>query len=192
MMDLIEHVPAPLALLDTAWHLLRPGGILVVYTPNHRSLIAQLALVAYKLSSGAVRGPAYTIFGTNHVCFFDHRSLPEALLRAGYILDVMYHLKYDPGHQGEIEDRSALALGIKSVEMLGQVTGRPYRLLAFVRRPPSIPPHAEGSWGSPLSPPARGGRQSTPFSPPARGGRQSSLSPTARGGGQVDHMEKKL
>lgn len=135
MMDLIEHVPDPLELLGTAWQLLRPGGTLVVYTPNHRSLIARLALFAYRFSGRRVRTPVYTLFGTNHVCFFDHQTLPVALREARYTLDVMHSIKYDPAHQGEVEDRSVPAIGIGILEMLAQPLKLSYRLLAFARKP---------------------------------------------------------
>ena len=43
MLDVIEHVTEPLKLLATARRLLKPGGRLVVYTPNHRGAIVVLA-----------------------------------------------------------------------------------------------------------------------------------------------------
>lgn len=135
MLDLIEHVPEPLHLLKTAWRLLRPGGLLVVYTPNHRSLIAQLSLALYRLTSGRICRPAYIVFGTNHVCFFDHRTLPVALENAGYVVDTVYGIKYDPAHEGEVKNHSMLALGLRIVEVFAQPMGLPYRLLAFARKP---------------------------------------------------------
>ena len=135
MIDLVEHVPAPLELLDTAWQLLRPGGLLVVYTPNHRSLIAQLSLALYRLTGERIRAPAYTVFGTNHVCFFDHRTLPIALQKAGYIVDTMQRVKYDPAHEGEVDSHSILAIGLSGLETLAQPLGLPYRLLAFAHKP---------------------------------------------------------
>jgi len=137
MIDLIEHVPDPLKLLDTARQLLRPGGLLVIYTPNHRSLIAQLSLGLYRLTGGHIRTPAYTILGTNHVCFFDHRTLPLALRRAGYVVDTIYRVKYDTRRQGEVSGRFALTLSVEVLETVACLIHLPYRLLAFAHRPTS-------------------------------------------------------
>ena len=138
MIDLIEHVPDPLGLLNTARQLLRPDGLLVVYTPNHRSLIVQLSLALYHLTGGRIRTPADTVFGTNHVCFFDHVTLPVALRRTGYTVDAVHRIKYDPGHQGEVSDQSGMAIGLKALETFSQLIGLPYRLLAFAHKPAKI------------------------------------------------------
>jgi 2-polyprenyl-3-methyl-5-hydroxy-6-metoxy-1,4-benzoquinol methylase len=135
MMDLIEHVPNPSELLGVAWQLLRPGGWLVIYTPNHRSLIAQLSLALHRLTGGRFSRPAYIIFGTNHVCFFDHQTLPAVLQRAAYTVEAMWRIKYDPAHEGEVPSRSLLAAGLRTLEAIAQPIGLPYRLLAFARKP---------------------------------------------------------
>lgn len=135
MLDLIEHVPEPQHLLTTAWRLLRPGGLLVVYTPNHRSLIAQLSLALYRLTGGRICRPAYIVFGTNHVSFFDHRTLPTALERSGYRVDAVRRIKYDPAHEGEVTNHSVLALSLRIVEAFAQPMGLSYRLLVFARKP---------------------------------------------------------
>ena len=83
MLDVIEHVTEPLKLLATARRLLKPGGRLVVYTPNHRGAIVVLARVLNKFGIGFA---VEEIFGGNHVCFFDDRSLSVALRREGFSL----------------------------------------------------------------------------------------------------------
>ena len=135
MMDLIEHVPAPLALLDTARQLLKPGGFLVIYTPNHRSIIAQSALALYRATGGRLRGPAHILFGTMHVCFFDHRTLPMTLDRTGYVIDTVRRIRYDPQHQGDVNSQSALAIGLEALEAFAGLVGLPFRLLAFAHKP---------------------------------------------------------
>ena len=81
ILDLIEHLPQPLAMLAAARRLLRAGGELVVYTPNHRGAVVLLARLLHSVGLGFA---VNEIFGSCHVCFFDDRSLPSALRKAGF------------------------------------------------------------------------------------------------------------
>jgi 2-polyprenyl-3-methyl-5-hydroxy-6-metoxy-1,4-benzoquinol methylase len=136
MLDVIEHVPDPVAILNAAGALLRPGGLIVLYTPNHRSVIARLSLATYQWSGGRVRGPVHIVFGTNHVSFFDHHSLPAVLRRAGFECEALYRIPYDTQYQGEIRDTNGfLKFGVQVVESVARIINLPYRLLAFARKP---------------------------------------------------------
>jgi 2-polyprenyl-3-methyl-5-hydroxy-6-metoxy-1,4-benzoquinol methylase len=66
MMDIIEHLPAPLEMLATARRILRPGGELVIYTPNHRAAVVLLAKLLNRMGAGFA---IHEIFGGNHVVF---------------------------------------------------------------------------------------------------------------------------
>lgn len=114
MMDVIEHVPAPRRLLAAAHRLLKPGGRLVVYTSNHR---------------GAVR----EIFGGNHVCFFDDRTLPRALAAESFTTDTLQLTPYDPARPGGPVSRASLA-AVTLIETLGRPFGRVFRMLAFATK----------------------------------------------------------
>ncbi|MFN8644266.1 MAG: class I SAM-dependent methyltransferase [Candidatus Binatia bacterium] len=99
MMDLIEHVPDPAGLLAAAHRALVPGGTLVVYTPDHLAMTVRLARILSRLG---VRYPVAEIFGRNHVCFFDHRTLRGILQRAGFAdIDLLLRL-YDPARPGQV------------------------------------------------------------------------------------------
>src|SRR5207248_700328 len=76
MLDIIEHLPDPLRVLQAAHRALKPGGELVVYTPNHRAAVVGLAKTLHAMG---IRSPVREIFGRNHICFFDDRSLAIAL-----------------------------------------------------------------------------------------------------------------
>jgi 2-polyprenyl-3-methyl-5-hydroxy-6-metoxy-1,4-benzoquinol methylase len=131
MMDIIEHVPEPLRLLTAAQRALKPGGELVVYTPNHRATVVMLAKLLYRLG---VRYPVEELFGRNHVCFFDDRSLPMALNRAGFEVRRVEQFPYDPARPGQ--EISPLNLAVVSfVERLGRPFDRGFRMLAYAQRP---------------------------------------------------------
>ncbi len=130
MMDVIEHVPEPRRLLATARCLLKPMGRLVVYTPNHRGAVAVLAKAMHALGAGvAVR----EIFGGNHVCFFDDRSLPRALQAEGFTLDALELSPYDPARPGGPVSRASLA-AVTAVEWLGKPFNRTFRMLALATK----------------------------------------------------------
>lgn len=129
MMDLIEHVPDPLAVLRAARRLLRPGGELVVYTPNHRAAVVLLARALARLGIGV---PVREIFGGNHVAFFDDRTLPAALDRAGFTVRLLRRAPYDPRRPGQ-PISSASLLAVTVAERLGQPFGRVFRMTAYAR-----------------------------------------------------------
>ena len=132
LMDIIEHVPNPLGLLTTAHRALKPGGELVVYTPNHRAAVVMLA----KLLHGCgVRYPIREIFGRNHVCFFDDRSLPFALHKAGFEVRLRRQFRYDPSRPGQYVSPLNL-VAVSAVEWLGQPFQRVFRMLMYARKPP--------------------------------------------------------
>jgi 2-polyprenyl-3-methyl-5-hydroxy-6-metoxy-1,4-benzoquinol methylase len=131
MLDIIEHVLDPLDVLRRVHRALKPGGDLIVYTPNHRALVVELAKL---LHAAGIRYPVRQLFGRNHVAFFDDRSLPRALRRAGFDLQALRRAPYDPARPGqEISPLNLLA--IRAVEAVGRPFGRVFRLLAYARRP---------------------------------------------------------
>jgi SAM-dependent methyltransferase len=71
MVDVLEHVTDPLALLEQAVHHLAPDGVLVLVTPDVASLAARLV------------GKRWWHYRLAHVGYFDRWTLEEALRRSG-------------------------------------------------------------------------------------------------------------
>ena len=71
MCDLLEHVSDPVATLRQAAEFLQPGGIVLVMTPHTGSLTNRLM------------GAKWTHYKTEHLCYFNRRSITEAAQRAG-------------------------------------------------------------------------------------------------------------
>jgi 2-polyprenyl-3-methyl-5-hydroxy-6-metoxy-1,4-benzoquinol methylase len=130
MMDIIEHLADPARLLAMAHRALRPGGTLVVYTPNHRAAAVMLARLVRRLG---LRYPVAEIFGRNHVCFFDSRSLWRLLERAGFTVVAHRFNPYDPARPGQAVSRVNLA-AVTAAEWLGRPFGRVFRMLVYARK----------------------------------------------------------
>jgi 2-polyprenyl-3-methyl-5-hydroxy-6-metoxy-1,4-benzoquinol methylase len=131
LMDIIEHVTDPVGVLAACHRALRPGGTLVVYTPNHRAVIVSLAKLLHRVG---MRHPVTEFFGRNHVCFFDDRSLPLALERAGFRIRALQQSSYDPARPGQEVSRASLA-AVALTEWIGRPLGRVFRLLAYAEKP---------------------------------------------------------
>jgi len=71
MMEVVEHVPSPVALIAECAALLRPGGALYLTTPNWASL------------SRRVLGARWSAIGRDHVVYFTPRHMRRALRAAG-------------------------------------------------------------------------------------------------------------
>jgi 2-polyprenyl-3-methyl-5-hydroxy-6-metoxy-1,4-benzoquinol methylase len=71
--NVIEHLPSPKAVVRAAHHILRPGGLLTLSTPNFDSL------------SVAIWGGNWPyIGGTDHVYLFGHKTLTRLLEENGF------------------------------------------------------------------------------------------------------------
>lgn len=73
LFEVIEHVRHPTQILDKVHLLLRPGGVVFVYTPNFDC--------AERLIMGT---KAHFIWGSNHLTYFTRTSLRYAFERCGF------------------------------------------------------------------------------------------------------------
>ena len=72
MCDFIEHVRDPLTVLEKASSLLRPGGCLILTTPDGESLSCKLM------------GSAWLHFKVEHLFYFSRRNMARLLRRLGF------------------------------------------------------------------------------------------------------------
>lgn len=132
LLDLIEHVPDPVAILRRCRIWLKPGGHLVVYTPNHSGLIVRTAEALRRLTIGRLSGPIVEIFDCTHVVFFDDRTLRLALAKAEYRFDRTVLLKYDPTRSNQATGVAAVVL--RGIEALSPLVRGQFRLLSFAAK----------------------------------------------------------
>ena len=85
--DLIEHVPNPEAWVRRCGSFLKPGGVLIIATPNHFSLLDFLADLAYRLTGGHFTYPLKKLYTMDHTLFFTHKTLGRLLLKEGFSIE---------------------------------------------------------------------------------------------------------
>ena len=90
MFDVIEHVPDPAADLAAAWRLLKPGGWLVLSTPNIDGLFPRLSYsLAHRLDYWPHPEPPY------HLYQFSVKTLAAMLEKAGFEAGPVEHCAID-------------------------------------------------------------------------------------------------
>jgi 2-polyprenyl-3-methyl-5-hydroxy-6-metoxy-1,4-benzoquinol methylase len=130
MMDIIEHLESPKEILRELKPLLKSDGLLVVYTPNHNSLIVKIADLMYKTG---IKSPIENIFACTHTVFFTTETLKKHLTESGYEIVKVRHFNYDISRPGQ--KVSAVAkLGVSVLEKIGNLTSfNGFRLVIFAR-----------------------------------------------------------
>lgn len=80
--NVLEHVPDPLGMLQRAWSLLEPGGLVLVVAPNDFNPFQRVAREVCDL-------PCWWVAPPHHLNYFDHPSMEGLLRRADFeVLDV--------------------------------------------------------------------------------------------------------
>jgi SAM-dependent methyltransferase len=128
MLDLIEHLQDPRDLLETVRKLVRPGGLVAVFTPNHASLIVRMAWTLYTMSAGRLHGPVDEIFDSLHVTYFDLSGLTRLLSDCGYRILHTRLTPYRPERRNQAIGIAAAAL--RTIEAVSPLLpSGPFRML---------------------------------------------------------------
>jgi SAM-dependent methyltransferase len=131
MWDVIEHVLDPVAFVDKARSLLRPGGVLVACTPDEDSLLASTARVLYRATRGRYSYPALALHPRYHTFFFSRRSLSRLFERAGMDVVATYSQEAFASHSDLASGAQKTA--IAAVERIGRLRDSCYECVVFAR-----------------------------------------------------------
>ena len=131
LLDVIEHVRDPIRLLRDAASFVAPGGILLVYTPNHAGLIVRTAAAIRTLTCGWVESPLRGIYDCDHIVFFAPDTLRDAARRAGLTPGAMTMVAFNPNRRGIAQGVTARALRL--IESVSPWVGGEFRMALAIR-----------------------------------------------------------
>lgn len=88
LMDVLEHLEEPLAILCAIRRRLSTGGLLALQVPNSRGLYLRVAMSLTRMSFGRFSGPLQRMYQTQfpypHLHYFHPGSMERLLSRAGF------------------------------------------------------------------------------------------------------------
>mgnify|MGYP002623821425 CR=1 FL=1 len=129
--DVIEHLERPLETAREIHRVLAPGGAVMLFTINQRSLINRVGEVVYRLSGGRWTRPLTLLYDIHHNFFFDAGTIEAMLARAGFRRLEIDWLEAHIERWQNVPIPAPLALGTKALDVASRVVGQPYRMLVY-------------------------------------------------------------
>ena len=104
---------------------------MILYTPNHSSLIVKTARWLHAVSRGRIASPVAEIFDCLHVVFFDAQTLRLAVEAAGFEVLRIETWPYDPSRSGQA--RGFAKTAFRALELAAPAAGGRFRLMMVAR-----------------------------------------------------------
>lgn len=130
LMEVIEHLPDPSALLKEVWRVLKPNGLLVVGTGNGAGWTVRLVGARWGYFDVAGHG--------GHVSFFNPISLGLLAQRCGFRIERIETRRVslaEPHETGRVTYR-LLKVAAELLAMPARLFGKGHDMLAFLRKRP--------------------------------------------------------
>lgn len=133
--DVIEHCAQPREDLARMAAALKPGGVLVLRTPNTSSIFFQTALWLSRATLGRVKFPLLSLYHSDHLVYFNPQSLGRMLERAGLQVEasVADPLLWKRFRYCECRRGPLVNAGIGSLYFLGRAVGSGHGFIAVAR-----------------------------------------------------------
>jgi SAM-dependent methyltransferase len=130
--DSLEHVGRPRQNLETAFRLLRRGGLALLTTDIFDCLIADVARLIYRLTGGRVAYPVERIYIDRNLSYFTQRSFRGLLSEVGFRELLAEKMEYP---LGKIAASSLERVALAAFYAAAAVLHRQAQLTVIVERP---------------------------------------------------------
>lgn len=91
LFDVIEHIPEPDKMIASCAKLLKPGGYILLRTPDERGLMRGMAKLLFNLSLRRFDYPMLWFYSFEHIQSFSLRSLQHLLESGGFKVTNVIH-----------------------------------------------------------------------------------------------------
>jgi len=132
--DVIEHLARPLDTLREVHRVLAPGGTVMLFTINQRSLINRVGDLLHRASGGRWVRPLILLYDIHHNYFFDPRTIGALLDRAGFDLVEIDWMDADIDRWQNVPIPPLLAFGSRVLDRAARMIGKPYRMIVYATR----------------------------------------------------------
>lgn len=131
MWDVVEHLARPAKVLKEIHRVLSPKGILILSTPNARSILHWLSLWMYQSGLALLQKPAQRVFA-GHPLYFSLASLQHLLHRNGFIIRAVWQrgVSSEMSFRGKFIEKGAQMIDVS----LGRVLKRRYRMVIIAEK----------------------------------------------------------
>jgi SAM-dependent methyltransferase len=131
--DVIEHVLDPSAFIERAQRMLRPGGIIVICTPDEESVLANTGKAILRASGGRWNYPALALHPRYHTFFFSGTSLENLFTGRGMKVVESYSQAAFAAHSDLASKGQKIVIGF--IEKLAGLRDRRYERVIFAQAP---------------------------------------------------------
>jgi 2-polyprenyl-3-methyl-5-hydroxy-6-metoxy-1,4-benzoquinol methylase len=125
MLDVLEHVVDPLATLQRAHDLLRPGGALAIAVPNQRCLLTTVVGTYARLRGQAANGLLFKLYVPPHLHYFTPQTLRRVVEAAGFRIA---ELRQGAVYLGRYRMSLAMRIPLEMILAVGAAVGMNARL----------------------------------------------------------------
>ncbi len=120
MLDVVEHVPDPLAMLRRAHALLRPGGAVFIAVPNQQCLLTVLVNTYARLGGPNAQKLLPRLYVPLHLHYFTPATLTRLVTTAGFQRRLLRHA---PVYLGRYTMPLWMKVPLKSILTVGGALG---------------------------------------------------------------------